>query len=48
MSVKLGNFHEYLEKKNYSGLPNENLTPYQFLQPIFPSPYEKVKECKQS
>jgi len=46
MSGKSGNFHEFLEKKNYRGLPNENLTPYQFLKPFFPTLYKKMKKSE--
>jgi len=46
MSGRLGNFYEYLEKKIYRGLPNENLTPYQFLKPFFPTRYKKTKKSE--
>jgi len=46
MTATLGNHYKFLEKIFYRGLPNENLTPYQFLKPFFPTLYKKMKKSE--
>jgi len=48
MIDKLVNLIECLKKKNCGRLPSGNLTPYQFLQSLFPSPYKKMNKSKQT